>query len=90
MVLSDVSFEVEQGRIVGVMGANGAGKTMLFGLIAGNLRPSAGDIVFEGRSLRVDIAQERRSGGGGGGGGGGDRDRGGGGGFGGGGRGRGR
>src|SRR5438105_13543207 len=43
---------------------------------------------FEGRSLRVDIAQERRSGGGGGGGG--DRDRGGGGGFGGGGRGRGR
>ena len=50
--LSDVSFDVEQGRIVGVMGANGAGKTTLFSLIAGNARPSAGDIVFEGRSLR--------------------------------------
>ena len=50
--LSDVSFDVEQGRIVGVMGANGAGKTTLFSLIAGNAAPSAGDIVFEGRSLR--------------------------------------
>jgi branched-chain amino acid transport system ATP-binding protein len=50
--LDDVSFDVEQGRIVGVMGANGAGKTTLFSLIAGNARPTAGDIVFEGRSLR--------------------------------------
>lgn len=49
--LSDVSFEVEQGRIVGVMGANGAGKTTLFALIAGNLRPSGGEVLFEGRSL---------------------------------------
>jgi branched-chain amino acid transport system ATP-binding protein len=49
--LSDVSFEVGEGRIVGVMGANGAGKTTLFGLIAGNTRPSSGDIRYEGRSL---------------------------------------
>ena len=51
MALEDVSFEVEPGTIVGVMGANGAGKTTLFSLIAGNVRPSAGEVRFEGRSL---------------------------------------
>lgn len=49
--LEDVSFEVEPGRIVGIMGANGAGKTTLFSLIAGNVRPSSGDIRFSGHSL---------------------------------------
>jgi branched-chain amino acid transport system ATP-binding protein len=49
--LANVSFEVGRGQIVGVMGSNGAGKTTLFSLIAGNHRPSAGDMVFNGRSL---------------------------------------
>jgi branched-chain amino acid transport system ATP-binding protein len=49
--LSGVSFDVEEGRIIGVMGANGAGKTTLFSLIAGNTVPSEGDIRYEGRSL---------------------------------------
>jgi branched-chain amino acid transport system ATP-binding protein len=46
-----VSFAVAAGEIVGLIGANGAGKTTLLAMIAGNLRPSAGDIVFDGRSL---------------------------------------
>ncbi len=50
--LSDVSFSVEAGEIVGIMGANGAGKTTLFSVIAGHERPSAGEVVFEGRALR--------------------------------------
>jgi len=49
--LQDVSFDVPEHGIVGIMGANGAGKTTLFSLIAGNARPSAGDIVLRGRSL---------------------------------------
>ncbi len=49
--LSDVSFDVEAGRIIGVMGANGAGKTTLFSLIAGNTAPSTGDIRYQGRSI---------------------------------------
>ena len=49
--VADVSFQVQRGQIVGVMGANGAGKTTLFSLIAGNHRPSTGDIVFDGHSL---------------------------------------
>lgn len=51
VALAGVSFDVERGGIVGIMGANGAGKTTLFALIAGNLRPTQGDIRFEGRSI---------------------------------------
>jgi branched-chain amino acid transport system ATP-binding protein len=49
--LENVSFELDAGCIVGIMGANGAGKTTLFSLIAGNARPSTGDIRFAGQSL---------------------------------------
>jgi branched-chain amino acid transport system ATP-binding protein len=49
--LDGVSFRVEAGEIVGLMGANGAGKTTLFEAIAGNVRPTTGDILFEGRSI---------------------------------------
>jgi branched-chain amino acid transport system ATP-binding protein len=56
--LSDVSFQVPAGAIVGVMGANGAGKTTLFSLIAGNARPSSGDIRYEGNSI-VGLSPDR-------------------------------
>ena len=57
VALHNVSFDVGEGQIVGVMGANGAGKTTLFSLIAGNVRPTAGQIHFEGEpivGLRAD------------------------------------
>jgi branched-chain amino acid transport system ATP-binding protein len=49
--LEDVSFSIESGEMVGLMGANGAGKTTLFSLVAGNERPSAGEIRLDGHSL---------------------------------------
>ncbi len=49
--LLGISLDVAPGEIVGIMGANGAGKTTLFSLIAGNERPSGGEIVFDGRRL---------------------------------------
>lgn len=49
--LRDISFTVEQGDIVGIMGANGAGKTTLFSIIAGNTRASTGTIRFDGRTI---------------------------------------
>ena len=45
------------GETVGIMGANGAGKTTLFSLIAGNARPSAGTIAFDGAPHRRPLAR---------------------------------
>ncbi len=44
--LSDVSFEVNAGEIVGIIGPNGAGKSTLFNSIAGTFPPSAGTVMF--------------------------------------------
>jgi branched-chain amino acid transport system ATP-binding protein len=49
--LHDIDLTVQQGEVVGIMGANGAGKTTLFALISGNLRPSAGEIRLRGASI---------------------------------------
>ena len=51
VALDGVSFDMDPGRIVGLIGPNGAGKTTLFNCLSGLYRPSAGDILFEGRSL---------------------------------------
>ena len=51
VAVNDVDFEVEAGEIVGLMGANGAGKTTLFSMIAGNLRPSSGQIMLNDRRI---------------------------------------
>ncbi len=50
-VLQDVSFNVTQGSIFGLIGPNGAGKTTIINLITGLLRPSGGDILFNGKDL---------------------------------------
>ncbi len=50
-VLHGVSLSVEEGRIVTLIGANGAGKTTLLKTISGLIRPSAGEIEFDGRPI---------------------------------------
>jgi branched-chain amino acid transport system ATP-binding protein len=49
--VQDVTFDVEQGEIVGLVGPNGAGKTTLFNCVTGNLRGDAGMVEFDGRDL---------------------------------------
>ena len=46
-----VDLSVETGERVGLIGANGAGKTTLFAVIAGNQKPSAGTITFDGERI---------------------------------------
>jgi branched-chain amino acid transport system ATP-binding protein len=48
---SDVSFQMEEGMIMGLIGPNGAGKTTLFNCITGYYPPSKGDILFKEERL---------------------------------------
>ena len=50
-MLSDVSFGIDEGEIVGLIGPNGAGKTTLFNIITGIYRPNKGQIHFKNKSL---------------------------------------
>lgn len=50
-VLSEVSFGVDEGEIVGLIGPNGAGKTTLFNVVTGIYRPNGGAIRYKGRDL---------------------------------------
>jgi len=47
----EISFQVERGHSVALMGSSGSGKTTILNLIAGFLQPDQGDILFGGRSL---------------------------------------
>jgi branched-chain amino acid transport system ATP-binding protein len=49
--VSDLSFEVRAGEILGLIGPNGAGKTTVFNLVTGFVRPSAGEARLDGRRL---------------------------------------
>jgi branched-chain amino acid transport system ATP-binding protein len=51
MAVNEVSFDVEEGTIVGLIGPNGAGKTTVFNLITGNHRCDRGEVRFEGKDI---------------------------------------
>jgi len=50
-ILDDVSFEVEPGASVAIVGASGSGKTTLLGLMAGLDRPTSGEVWLDGQGL---------------------------------------
>jgi len=50
--IENVSFQLEKGEIMGLVGPNGAGKTTLFNLLTGFLKPSEGEIIFKGETIR--------------------------------------
>jgi branched-chain amino acid transport system ATP-binding protein len=51
VAVSAVSFAVSRGQVLSIVGPNGAGKTTLFNLITGVIRPDAGGIIFEDRTI---------------------------------------
>jgi branched-chain amino acid transport system ATP-binding protein len=58
-VAENISFDVNEGEILGIIGPNGAGKTTIFSLLAGNLPMDAGQIKFRDRDISNEPAHER-------------------------------
>src|SRR5690606_11817995 len=51
VVVRDVSIAVRRGEAVGLLGPNGAGKTTVFTMIMGLVKPDAGEISLDGRTI---------------------------------------
>ena len=55
LVLQDVTFAVEAGRMTGFVGANGAGKTTTMRIVLGVLAPDAGEVTWQGTPLTREL-----------------------------------
>lgn len=56
MVLKNISFQIQEGKIVGLLGANGAGKSTTMNILTGYLKPVSGRIFLDG----VDMVKEQK------------------------------
>ena len=62
-VVNDVSVEIHQGEIVGLLGTNGAGKTTSFYMMVGLVRPDGGRVMLDGKDItRLPMYQRARHG----------------------------
>lgn len=53
VAVNDLSFEVNEGDMIGLIGPNGSGKTTTFSMLSGALKPSAGTITFNGERIEA-------------------------------------
>ena len=58
--LSDVSFAVEQGEYVAIMGESGSGKTTLLNILASLDKPTSGEVLLEGKNI-VELREKEIS-----------------------------
>lgn len=57
--VKDVSFEIEKGRLIGLLGPSGGGKTSILRMLAGLEQPDSGEILFHGERVNELAPQER-------------------------------
>ena len=62
-IIRGVNLDIRKGERHAIIGPNGAGKTTYFNLLAGNLRPDSGTILFAGRDVtRLDVTSRAKIG----------------------------
>jgi ABC-2 type transport system ATP-binding protein len=52
--VEDVSFSIDDGEIVGLLGHNGAGKTTIMKMLTGFLEPTAGSVTIDGYNIETE------------------------------------
>ncbi len=57
-VLRDVSFHLQAGEVLGIVGPNGSGKTTLLNVLVGNLRPNSGAINIDGLKMSACLSRK--------------------------------
>lgn len=55
VILSDIDLYVEKGKITGLVGRNGCGKTMLMKCVTGFVKPTQGEVIFDGKKIGEDV-----------------------------------
>ena len=60
-VLEDVTFDQRAGEVHALVGENGAGKSTLMNILSGVLRPDAGEMLWEGRPVRLHEPRDARA-----------------------------
>ncbi len=53
-VINDLNLELKRGRIIGLLGPNGSGKTTIIKMIAGLLKPNSGEIIIDGKTIGIE------------------------------------
>lgn len=54
-ILSDINLHIKKGKITGLVGRNGCGKTMLMKCITGFVKPTEGEVIFDGKKIGEDV-----------------------------------
>jgi len=57
--VDNLDLQVERGEIVGLIGPNGSGKSTLVNLVCGVLKPTSGEVIFEGHSMAGQVPSAR-------------------------------
>lgn len=59
-VVSEVSFQVQPGQVLGYLGPNGAGKSTTVKMLTGLIEPTRGEVLYGGRDIRTNLIEYKR------------------------------
>ena len=61
LAVKNISFRINKGKIIGLLGPNGCGKTTTMGMILGLIKPSSGTVIINGKNIennRTDLLEK--------------------------------